>query len=179
MEAQAGKKQREDRVDGKMPDSAHAYMSAGFLWERVLEKLTELSPVELWEWLFSRAMVDVHNPNVIRPGEQCVDGIYMTPDGYNITDGFLEEWKYTTKSLKGGIQGPKFRRWVDYQIPCYLRALGLTSCRLRVYFARGDYTSGQPIWMEYILTYTQQELDEIWDSVVLNAAYMRDHGLVR
>jgi hypothetical protein len=159
-------------------DSLHNYSCAGFLWERVLEKAIDCTPQELWEWLFSRAMVDVQNPSVIRPGEMLLDGIYMTPDGYNVEDGCLEEWKYTNKSLRGGIEGPKFARWLKWQIPSYLKALRLTVCRLRTYFARGDYTTGEPQWVEYMITYTQQELDEVWDMILLNAAAMRRLGLV-
>lgn len=95
--------------------------------------------------------------------------IYMTPDGYHIDDMILEEWKHTTKSCKYGINQQKFGRWTKWQIPAYLKSLGLTTCRLRVYFVRGDYTDNQPQWWEYTLEYTQQEIDETWDCIVQHA----------
>ena len=139
------------------------------MWERVLAHLINDSPTELWEWLFSRAMIEASSPKVFRPGEQFVDGIYLTPDGWHIEDMMLEEWKYTTKSAKNELEGGKFDRWIRYQIPCYLYALGLRKCRLRVYFARGNYSSPEPIWKEFILEYSEQEIAETWDMIVNNA----------
>ena len=95
--------------------------------------------------------------------------IYMTPDGYNISEELLEEWKHTSKSCKYGLDQAKFDRWTKWQIPAYLKSLNLTKCRLRVYFVRGDYTDNTPQWREGIITYTQQEIDEVWDAICLNA----------
>lgn len=202
-EQESGKKR--DRPDGGgLSDIGHNYAAGGFLWERVLTRLIEHNPKELWEWLFTQVMNEIDDPDVIRPGEQvysweCPDcsietrdecrtcegtgilSMYMTPDGVNIlgdgTDIYLEEYKFTTKSSKDPITHPKFGRWVRYQIPCYLKVMNLTKCRLRVYFVRGDYTTGEPAWYEYIITFSQTEIDEIWESVVLNAQYMYRHGL--
>lgn len=193
----------EDNASGKPRkqdlDMMNNYACAGFLWERVLEKVIECDPWQLWEWLFSRAMVDVEDPKIIRPGEQHIKWecpectgkeckvcggtgvlrVFMTPDGFHLDDACLEEWKYTSKSVKNGITHPKFKRWLDYQIPVYLKALGLLRCRLRVYFSRGDYTTGEPIWMQYMITYTQDEVDETWEMVRLNAEYMIVNGMVK
>lgn len=105
--------------------------------------------------------------------------IYLTPDGLNLEDldgdglSFLEEWKWTTKSSNGHITGQKFKRWVSYQIPAYLKALRLRTCRLRVYHARGDYSgAGVPVWMEHILKYNQTEIDETWNCISNNARVM-------
>ncbi len=200
IEAQESGKTRDSDMT-----SLHNYAAGGYLWERLIEHLIENNPQELWDWLFTSVLSDIPNPKVIRPGEQsvsiecpvcegddlvkpgvickgCNGGGYvrlsMTPDGYNIDEGVLEEYKYTSKSARSEITGPKFARWVKYQIPCYLKVLGLTKCRLRVYFSRGDYTTGQPIWKEFFLEYSNQELDEIWDSIVMNAQYMIANGLV-
>lgn len=170
-------KQAARPIGGKLSDAGNAYASQGFLWETVLEQLIERSPTELWEWMFGRALSEPDNPLVVRPGEICLDGIYMTPDGYNIETEQLEEWKWTTKSSNWPITHEKFRRWICFQIPSYLKALNLLVCRLRVCYARGDYKSGEPIWMEYILTYSQQEIDETWDMIRVNAEVMRREGL--
>lgn len=106
--------------------------------------------------------------------------IYLTPDGYHIDDMMLEEWKWTTKSAnqdKNPIRGPKFRRWLSFQIPSYLKALDLLVCRLRVFYARGDYTSGTPIWREYILRYSQTEIDDTWEMITDHAEMMYSEGL--
>ena len=108
--------------------------------------------------------------------------LYMTPDGYHIDDMIMEEWKWTTKSCnpeKNPITGPKFRRWISFQIPSYLKALNLDTCRLRVFYARGDYTTGAPQWREYLIKYTQLELDETWDCVANHAQLMYQEGIVK
>jgi len=105
--------------------------------------------------------------------------IYLTPDGYHIEDMLLEEWKATSKSCRDiDLFGPKFKRWTLYQIPCYLKSLLLNICRLRVYFVRGDYTNGVPQWWEFILHYSQQEIDETWDSISQHAILMVKEGVV-
>lgn len=197
---------RDVMPDGKLSQAGNAYSAAGFLWERAIANLIERSPTELWEWIYGRTMSEPDNPKVFRPGECQMDGgecqackgkgtllepvrlcdvcggtgrilIFLTPDGINIEDGYLEEYKFTTKSSKNEITGPKFRRWLSFQIPAYLKAVNLTICRLRVYFSRGDYTTGEPFFFEYILSYTQQEIDETWDMIVQHAQIMRREGL--
>ena len=183
-----------------MSEAGHAFATGGFLWERVLDRLTNSSKEELFEWLFTAALVEIANPVVVRPGEQVIDcgecsvcegykiaclacagtgrlRIYMTPDGLHIEDEVLEEWKHTTKSCKYGINQAKFDRWTKWQIPAYLKSLGLTKCRLRVYFVRGDYTNNEPQWWEFLLEYTQQEIDETWDSIVQHAVIMVRDGV--
>ncbi len=105
--------------------------------------------------------------------------IFMTPDGYHIEDMVLEELKATSKSCRDlDIFGPKFKRWTLYQIPCYLKSLHLDRCRLRVFFWRGDYTNGQPQWHQFLIHYSDQEMDEIWDSIVQHAQLMIREGIV-
>ena len=187
---------RRDRDGNK--DSLHNYAVSGFLWERIIEKVVNLSQAELFEWLFTRALFDVDNPKLIRPGEVNVDicecpgcagtgctkcgntgriKLYFTPDMYSIDEELLEEHKWTTRSSNNEITSDKFARWIQYQIPVYLKVLRLLKCRLRVCFSRGDYKSGEPEWREYLITYSQQELDEIFDMVLMNAKYMVDNGL--
>lgn len=193
-----------------LSQAGNNYAAGGFAWERVLFNVIERSPMELFEWMFGRALAEPTNPLVIRPGEQCMDCgpcpkcngvgfvneptgalivkpdspkcsacedtgrvlVFMTPDGYHIDDMILEEWKYTTKSAKSDIRGPKFKRWLSYQIPSYLKSLDLTACRLRVYFARGDYADVVPMWKEFLLEYSQTEIDEIWDMIMRHAILM-------
>ncbi len=207
IEAQEGVKRDRD-PNGGMSAVGNAFAAGGFLWERVLTNLIERSPYELWDWMFGRALAEISNPKVIRPGEQCLDGgpcpkcdgkgycgagkgggvckscagtgrilIYMTPDGLNLEDHFLEEWKDTSKSARNPITDKKFRRWVSFQVPAYLKAMRVLVCRLRVRFNHGDYTDNAPVWKEFILTFSQQEIDETWDCICLNARIMVEQGL--
>lgn len=194
-------------VYGEMDSGGNAFAGGGFLWERVLAHLIEDTPWELWNWMFGRAMTEPENPHILRPGEFCLDAgpcpkcngkgelpierrckpckgsgrilVYGTPDGIHMDDGVLEEWKDTSKSAATPITDNKFRRWVSFQIPIYLKALGLTVCRLRVRFNRGDYKDiRHPIWKEFTLTYTQQEIDDTWEMVANHARLMYSEGLV-
>lgn len=206
IEQQEGVKRRDDADKA----SLHHWAAGGFLWERLLHRLIEHNPFELWDWMFGRAMAEIVNPNVVRPGEQCLDAgecgqcvgtgkaagndigpcpycggtgrvlVFMTPDGYNIDNIWLEEWKHTSKSSKDietEITGPKFRRWVAFQIPAYLKALNLTKCLVRVYHSRGNYTNNEPCWWEHLIEYTQQEIDETWEMIANHALIMRREGL--
>lgn len=205
IEHLAGKKHTRDLSES----DGNAYQTEGFLWERVLERLIEDRPTELWEWMFGRAASEPYNPKIIRPGEQCLDAgecplcdgdgkivrltgdrpckpckgtgrvkVYMTPDGLNLDDGVLEEFKWTSVSSKWPITDKRFSKWVNYQIPSYLKALQLDTCRLRVNFSRGNYTDGVPIWKEWLLRYTQQEIDETWECIAQHAGIMYRDGLV-
>lgn len=141
------------------------YMAMGFVWERLLEV----------------ALNEPENPNIIRPGEQCLNGIYLTPDGYNIADGCLEEWKCTWKSChpeRSPIDGPKFQRWFWQQMG-YCKALGLTKSRLRVFYINGDYGANRrPMPFQYDISFTQSEIDDNWDMVLAHAEIMHGEGLI-
>lgn len=178
-------------------DSLNNYAVSGFLWERIIDRVINLSKEELFEWLFTRAMFDVSNPKLVRVGEVCVEvckccsdkkcikckgtgsiKMYLTPDAYYVDEELMEEHKWTTKSSRNEISSDKFVRWTQYQIPIYLKVLGLKKCRLRVCFSRGDYKSGEPEWKEFLLTYSNRELEEAFEMVMLNARYMVENGLV-
>ena len=190
-----------------MSKAGHAYAVGGFLWERALDKLVHLTKEELWEYVFTQALFEIDKPDVFRPGEQCMDAgecplcegkgvfidpvrmcdvcggvgrirVYVTPDGVSIETGFLEEWKHTSKSANTPITHQKFSRWTQFQIPVYLKALNLHTCKLRVYFSRGFYTTNEPVWKEFELTYSNTELDEIWDMICMHALLMCKEGLI-
>lgn len=111
--------------------------------------------------------------------------VYMTPDGLNIEESdqygksLLEEWKATSKSCRDvDILGPKFKRWTLFQIPCYLKVLNLRTCKLQVFFWRGNYTDGVPQWWQFLLSFSQQELDETWDMIAQHALIMVREGVI-
>lgn len=156
----------------------HAFATGGFCWEEVFSRLTESNPTQLWEWLFTASMNKIEDPDIERPGEQCVDGIYLTPDGVRKSRRRMLEMKYTTKSSRTPVGDAKFARWTEMQIPAYLHALQMNTCELQVYHAKGDYRSYEPVWMEHILTYETHELEETWAWIVRSAQAMKREGLV-
>ena len=196
------------REAGGLSKAGHNFAVSGFLWERALDKIIHLTPSELWEYVFTQALYEIEKPDVFRPGEQCMDAgecpacagkgvfiepvrtceiccgvgrirVYCTPDGISIETGFLEEWKHTSKSANTPITDTKkFGRWISWQIPVYLKALNLNTCMLRVLFSRGFYTTNEPVWKQFILTYSRTELDETWDTVSQHALLMCKEGLI-
>lgn len=169
----------DDPPDKDIDEIGHAFAAGGFLWEEVIHRLTEGDQTQLWEWLFTGVMNNIDDPDVFRPGEQCVDGIFLTPDGVKRSNGRLKEYKYTTKSSNTPVtSSDKFGRWTEMQIPAYLYALQLTECELDVYHAKGDYRSYEPVWMHHVLLYTEQELEDIWEWIVRNGEAMKKEGLV-
>lgn len=145
----------EERLKGS------TYQALGFAWERVLERALSEQYEQEHDFL-------------VRPGEQYLDGIYLSPDPFDLRDGVLEEWKCTWKSSNKFADIEKFFWEWTVQIKSYLKALGLTQCRLRVYFVNGDYKDSGPQVKCAMLTFTQREIDENWRMITNHAKGMAD-----
>jgi hypothetical protein len=153
-----GQRQPFASLSPEAQERAGTYQSLGFAWERVLE----------------RSLSDAFaTGRCVRPGEQVLDGIYLTPDPVDLLDGVLEEWKCTWKSSRkaADLEG-NFREWF-WQIKSYLKVLGFTVCRLRVFFVNGDYKDSGPQVKCFELTFTQRELDENWHMLLKHAEAIR------
>ena len=136
-------------------------MAVGMAWEAWI--------VQLW-------------PDFIwQPGEQCRDGIYGSPDG--VTGDTLEEVKATWMSrlekteTKGVAPPPRritdMKRWM-LQLAGYCYMMGLTRARMHVLWVNGDYRNSGPQYFTYLIEFTQQELERVWNNMILpNAAGAR------
>lgn len=128
----------------------------------------------LFENMLERALAEKFA--TVRPGELFSDeGIAMSPDGLNPTEGALEEYKATYMSSRDGIteavevngeivQIPreKFLHWY-YQMRGYCKWLGTNKAILRVLFVCGDYSKPiQPQFKSYHLTFTDDEIEKNW-----------------
>jgi hypothetical protein len=125
----------------------------GFAWEKSLGRsFSELSAVNM------------------HPGEFTLDGIYLSPDGYNKEYDCLEEFKATYMSSRGcDIGHDKFWHW-RVQAMGYCKAMGLLECIFRVYFVCADYTwPMQPEWKSWIVAFSQQEIDQNWSMLIRHA----------
>jgi len=149
-----------------------------------------------WEqWYIPTQLPEI----VDHPGEYCTDGIYMTPDGEELTRVILDRWgnkiheiKFTFKSIKT-VCGPEWQKWTQetfdserdgvgplssqwmWMAQCkgYCYSAQTNYCDLHVCFAMADYRyrlEVPPVW-RYSLTFTDNELADNWD---LMTAY-RDH----
>lgn len=142
------------------------------------------------EWYIPRI------PNVVpHPGELCVDGVYMTPDGESVdvilTDHgsrhvfALHEVKTTSKSIKtvaprlvtGDMNDPADLEtqlmWL-WQVLAYCKGMKTLLAYLHVLFLYGDYTYPmRPRLLCWRLQFTQEEVDYNWS---LLTDYVRERS---
>jgi hypothetical protein len=118
-----------------------------------------------------------------RPGEVEVDGVVMSPDGLNLTDGALEEFKCTWMSSRHGLTDiygyplQKFQHWF-WQMKAYCFALGCDKAILTVLFVNGDYDRANgmnPQLKRYRIEFMDDELTENWQMLVDHA---REKGML-
>jgi hypothetical protein len=140
IEKTQGRLKGRDDVDDNNAEKWKPYRTAGFLIERVFRELHK----EL---------------GLVKIGEICRDGIYMTPDFLDATNWILHEYKCTWRSWKDDIE--EFWAWIT-QIKCYCYALGCLKARLTVFFVNGNYKPRVPMFKSFELTFEQWELDENW-----------------
>lgn len=136
------------------------YRELGFIWE------------ELIGCYMARKMRRSNPDRYIDPGEQCLDGIYGTPDNFDVVDYAVEEWKATWRSMNR-LQKLETDFWVWFvQMKSYCKMLGTDTARLRIFFVNGDYRDSGPQPRMLECKFTQRELDDNW-SMIRNHAKRR------
>lgn len=104
------------------------------------------------------------NPNkYVTLGELMKDGIYGTPDLFDVQDMSIIEIKLTWLSSNHGPDSLKFwKYWVQVKAYCYM--LGVTLGRLCVCHINGGYgkEGGGPVYREWQREFSRQELGENW-----------------
>lgn len=122
-------------------------------------------------------------PEVVsHPGEMCVEGIYMTPDGEclstvvvdrrKVTRLVIVEVKCTWKSTNTvGNMVSQFM-WLA-QVKSYCKGAGTRFAELHVMFVCGDYKRPiQPKLIVFHIEFTQEEIEDNW-SLLTDYAKMR------
>lgn len=140
-----------------LPEDAQLRIAMGVAWE---------------QWYIPR-LEDV----IDHPGEMCLEGIYLTPDGESISyiyspllsdeqDVFIHEVKLTYKSIR--TVGDLTTQWLWIaQIRAYCKAKGTRYAFLHVLFVCGNYSFPiKPQRRVWRITFTDLELDDHWDIVV-------------
>ena len=95
-------------------------------------------------------------------GEIEMDSILCTPDGLDIANDTLYEFKTTRKSSFKVLDGYD-RQWMWVaQNMGYLKMLGWRKCRQMIYFINGDYRPMMPEFVTLGIEYTQAEIDSNW-----------------
>jgi hypothetical protein len=149
------------RYGNPVDDVARRRMELGMMYERFLEKaLAE--------------HISVHN--MTRPGELCVDGIYMTPDGYDPETKTVYEYKLTWKSM---FKDPdwdfsndiKHMAW-RMQSLSYLKALNANRLILTVFWVNGNYKGYTPECVMYTYEPSEGEVERNWELILKTSKKM-------
>lgn len=126
----------------------------------------------------------------VRPGEIISpEGVAMTPDGVNPTEGAGEEYKFTTMSSaikdgatpytdEYGLPNDKFLHWF-IQMKGYAKWLETDTFLLRVLHVNGRYEKykfGEPEFLTHRIRFTPAEIDENWQMLMTHA---RQQGMLR
>lgn len=106
---------------------------------------------------------------VKHPGQMCLDGVYMTPDGESLTLRgkktalIIHEVKATYKSTRTVGDLEKEWMWLT-QLKCYCKGAKTRYGKLHVLFICGDYTFPiRPLVKAWDIEFSQKELDDNWE----------------
>lgn len=131
-----------------------AYTSAGFAWEEIIRRhLVEMQITS--------------NDRYSSPGEVERDGIFGTPDWFDIEDFCVEEFKCTWRSSRRDISADFWSWWVQIKAYCWM--LGVETARLRVFFVNGDYRESGPQIRQWQASFDEAELKANWKMLVQHA----------
>ena len=139
--------------------------SVGFIWEETLF----LS----WEERLSHAFASLLGKSMgwYSTGELFLEGITMTPDGYDPDNGVLQEAKCTWKKVTN--QPIDNFSWMT-QTKAYCKALRIDRVMFHVLYLNGDYKQSGPIYHPWLITFKPHEIEENWNMLTNHAAYMRE-----
>lgn len=115
-----------------------------------------------WEDYLSRQYPEM----MYHPGEWCVDGIAMSPDGWTPYGSglYVDEIKLTYKSMSTPFDQ---MHMYHMQGKSYCRALETNYIRYHVLYVNGNYSDTRgPHYVIFDTTYTNQELDDNWDFIL-------------
>jgi hypothetical protein len=117
----------------------------------------------MWEEILSMAL-KARIPN--RIGEIKEDGITMSPDGFDVESWTLWEYKAVwSSSRRSPLDNWK---WMQ-QIMGYCYGTGTVVCKMAILYLNGDWKGGGPEYKGFKLTYTEREIEECWNMIVLHA----------
>ena len=102
-----------------------------------------------------------------RPDAQRLDGIWCSPDRLVMTERgpVIEEMKATWKSMRNGVEHPKFLNWW-MQVAGYCWVWETLEARFRVLWVCGDYKPPIPARMRYDVRFTAAALQRNWEAIV-------------
>jgi hypothetical protein len=138
-----------DPLNEDLPRSAVNRMAAGLAWEA---------------W-YGPQVCDLYHP-----GEYCVDGLYLTPDGVSFDPFRVIEIKYTWRSSAKDVS----QHWVWMtQLKVYCHCMDTRLGELHACYCMGDYRGGGPLPMVHRFEFQKNELEAVWRMILNEASRMR------
>lgn len=118
------------------------------------------------------------NVNIIRPDPIQVDGIWLSPDGFDTEAWAVSEFKATWKRAVDLPDDPSVWYWI-VQIKAYCHALGVSAARLWALFLNGNYKGGfLPDMRVWDLAFQPVEIAENWRMILQHRDFMRRKGRI-
>ncbi len=144
------------KPDQPQEDLPFTKFEVGFAWEELMGRM-----------LGSRM---VPTASIIRPGEIEMDGIYMTPDWFDVERYRPVETKATWATARRNIDDPFFWHWI-VQVKAYAKGCGAVEAQICAFFIMGDYHGNFPLVRIWNLKFTKLEIDENWHMLVAHAKH--------
>jgi hypothetical protein len=136
------------------------YAAGGYLWERV------------FAMAHTQAMQDA-DPDLIRTDEWECDGVVGSPDCVRLSTWTVVELKFRWMSSNKFDRLEKYF-WLELvQVKGYCKMVGTREAELIVFFCNGDYRPPRPKVRGVGLEFSDQEIEESWQTIVNHARRRR------
>jgi hypothetical protein len=117
----------------------------------------------MWEEILSSAL---KNRLPDRIGEILLNGVYMSPDGLDVQDWCLWEYKAVWHSVR---RSPADNwKWMS-QVKGYCKGLGCQDVKMAILYINGDWKGGGPQYKGYAIHFEEIEIEENWEMIVGHA----------
>jgi len=157
--------------------------AVGFMWEYALELVAGGMTLEDATEMAMKRVVLKQRQHIVKQLRLELESTHGTPDALdpgwtliNDTDACLESYKATWRSCRKAqtMEGFADNFWAwQMQEKAYCKMAGLLKCRWIVLWVCGDYSRPiGPRTEQCMFTWTQQELDDNWNALMMHADEM-------
>lgn len=169
---------------GKSFTDGEQYMvfEQGFLWERLVKEYIESPENRQIEWDYfvkgglsqlTADSIENSGGHLMRPGECCLDGIYMNPDAVNLKLWHMEEWK-ATALRKANFNIEKHRPEWLWQIQAYCKFYHMNRGIFRIWHY-GEMPTPDPT--QLVVDFSDEELDKNWSIITGHYRHMQERSV--
>jgi hypothetical protein len=115
---------------------------------------------------------------IYQPGEITEAGVIMTCDGHSILDDrfAIEEFKCTWKKVRTGNELIREEWYWGHQGRGYCWGYDARFVRWHILYINGHYRGGGPVYMRYLVEFSDREVESTRNMVLKNAARAAEKG---